>query len=242
MLLHKILNTEEIGIALDLDGVIINTCSIHEQSWYRVAQYYGLPWKQDLNYKQDVFGTSSLDSLRILFNSHLSSLDSYEIIEYKNKIYKEFLHSINIDSITVHGFIDFFEQIMQMHIPTTIVTSSLFDEAKFILKALKIYSYFIDIIDISKVKNPKPHPEAYIKACACMHLLPSKVIGFEDSLTGILALNNANIKCIVVGTSISLDKLTNSKLDFYYFIQNYTADPFINKKEELCLDNDSKIY
>ncbi|MDP4180292.1 MAG: HAD family phosphatase [Bacillota bacterium] len=210
------------GIVFDMDGVIIDTCKLHEESWFEVSKEYDITWDKTVDFKRNVFGTCSVDSARLLFGQQILEYDINELCLKKEKIYKHLLH-MNVNNIVVRGFSGFFKSLAQSGIPIALGTSSIFEEANFVLKSLDIARYFKTIIHFSKVKQPKPDPEVYIKACEELDALPQNCIGFEDSISGIIALERAGIRCVVVGTTLSYGRLTNSGLNFDSYIQDFNG-------------------
>lgn len=208
------------GAVFDMDGVIIDTCNLHEESWYKVSDIYNFKWPDKLNFKNNVFGASSIDSAKILFGIDIEKADIDKIIEKKNKIYKELLGN-RIEDIVIDGFKEFFGSLVSAGFKMALCTSSTSEEAEIVLKRLKIYSHFNIILDITKVHNPKPHPEIYLKACSKLSLLNCECIGFEDSIHGITALQSAGIPCVVIGTSLNQTKLIESGLSYCYYSKDF---------------------
>lgn len=208
------------GIIFDMDGVIINTSKLHEESWKHISKEYGFPWDEKLDFKRDVFGTCSVDSARILFREHVEKCDVSLICLKKNKIYGDLLQK-HVKSLIVPGFPDFFDTVANLDIPVGLATSSPFEEAEFVLKSIGIYHQFGTITCISDVKHPKPHPEIYLKTCGKLGLLPERCTGFEDSITGIKALMSAGIACITVGTTLTPERLESEGMKVSLFIKDF---------------------
>ncbi len=218
--MYRIMN-ETRGIIFDMDGVIIDSAYLHEESWKRILIEYGFPWEEKLDFRKDIMGASSVDSARILFKHHVQKYDLSVICTRKDEIYYELLKE-NVNSLAVPGFINFFNAAASLDIPVALATSSPFEEAEFVLKSFGIYHRFNAITCISDVKNPKPHPEIYLKTCAGLELEPSSCIGFEDSITGIKALISAGVKCIAVGTSLTSERLKSEGLEVSLYIENFS--------------------
>lgn len=215
------LNRGGLGIIFDMDGVIINTCRLHEMAWKEAARIYKLLWKNEIDFKRDVFGTVSSDSARILFDPFLKDYDISQMCKKKDEIYQSLLDQ-NVKDIVVSGFKPFFESIVEKGIPVALATSSPSNEANLVLRNLGIYEYFDAVIDVSKVQNPKPDPEVYLKACHALGLSPEQCIGFEDSITGIRALDSADVKCIVVGSTLEYERLIHSGVRYELYIPDFT--------------------
>ena len=66
------------------------------------------------------------------------------------------------------------------------------------IKSAKISDYFDAIVCVDMVKNPKPDPELYFKACEFIDSDPKNTFALEDSKTGIIAAYSAGCKPIMV--------------------------------------------
>lgn len=228
---------KDIGIIFDMDGVIIDTCDLHEKSWFYISKNYNFTWNNELNFKRNIFGTSSIDSATLLFGSHILKHDLIKICNEKCEIYQELLRK-NINNIVTKGFLSFFNCLVDLKIPIVLGTSSIAYEAEFVLKSLGIFNHFKAVIDISKVNKPKPHPEVYIKASMALGLSQWQCIGFEDSLSGITALEKAGIKCIVIGSTLTHEKLISSGLNYDLYIKDFsqiTIDEVIDINRNLII-------
>lgn len=217
--MYKIKN-QVCGIIFDMDGVIINTSRLHEESWLYISKYYDFPWDENVDFNKDVFGTCSPDSAKILFKQYVEKCDLSLICFKKNEIYYELLKE-HVKRIVVPGFLDFFNAIAALNIPVGLATSSPFEEAEFVLKSIGIYHQFNSITCISNVKHPKPHPEIYIETCRKLGLSPKYCIGFEDSISGIKALQSAGITCVTVGTTLTGERLASEGLEVSLYIKDF---------------------
>lgn len=59
---------------------------------------------------------------------------------------------------------------------------------------------FETVITADDIKHPKPEPEIYLTACARLGADPLQAVGFEDTLTGALAVRAAGMRVIFVPT------------------------------------------
>ncbi len=66
---------------------------------------------------------------------------------------------------------------------------------------------FTAVITGTSVKNAKPDPEVFLKACEAIGAVPSECLVFEDSRSGVKAAKAAGMKCIAVTTGFSEDEL-----------------------------------
>lgn len=210
------------GAVFDMDGVIIRTSKLHENAWRQISINHNLNWDKKLDYVRDVFGTASPDSANLLFPGQISNELMPQICKEKNHIYDHILRK-QITNIEVPGFRNFISNLKEANIPIALATSSPESEALFVLKSLGVNEYFDSVMDISKVTHPKPHPEIYIIASKSIGLKPEECIGFEDSFTGIKAINEAGMKCVVVGTTLSLERLVQQRLAYDMYISDFKS-------------------
>ena len=79
-----------------------------------------------------------------------------------------------------------------------------------ILKTVGISEYFREIISGDDVENRKPDPEAYLKLLEKMGIGKDNAIIIEDSNKGIIAANNAGIRCIAITTTHDREELAHA--------------------------------
>jgi HAD superfamily hydrolase (TIGR01509 family) len=76
---------------------------------------------------------------------------------------------------------------------------------------------FLHSIAADEVSAPKPDPEIYRSACGMLGLDPSKVLAFEDSMTGVVSARAAGMRVIGVPTlqqpEFSADHVVESLVD-----------------------------
>ena len=77
-----------------------------------------------------------------------------------------------------------------------------------------IGKYFDLVITANDVRQPKPHPEVFLKSAVKLHCHPSKCVVVEDSVFGVIAAKNADMKCIaIVSGAYTASELTEGGAD-----------------------------
>lgn len=66
------------------------------------------------------------------------------------------------------------------------------------LNEKNITAYFDKVICGDMIKNSKPAPDIYLKACEELGENPANCIAIEDSKNGILSAKNANMNVIMI--------------------------------------------
>jgi beta-phosphoglucomutase len=74
--------------------------------------------------------------------------------------------------------------------------------------------YFETIISADDISNPKPNPEIFLKTAKTLGVHPKDCVVVEDSIFGIKAAKDANMKCIAVSSGVySNQELQNEHPD-----------------------------
>jgi len=70
------------------------------------------------------------------------------------------------------------------------------------LSEKNLESYFETVISADDVNNPKPNPEIFLKTVEKLGILPQECVVVEDSIFGVKAAKDAEIKCIAVSSGV----------------------------------------
>lgn len=198
------------GFIFDLDGVIVDTAHYHFIAWKHLANRIGIDIDEEFN--ETLKGISRGESLeRIL--QHGGKLNDFNekekerLAQEKNEHYVNLLNQLTEEDI-LPGILAFLKRAKELGIPCAIASAS--KNAKFILGKLSISDYFHHIVNPDTLKKGKPDPEIFLKAAESIGVEPHNAIGFEDALSGITALNKANI--FSVGIAEKQESLTEAKI------------------------------
>ncbi len=185
----------EIGVLLDLDGVLIDSEELYTNFWTDIEQIYptGI---QDF-------------PLKIKGNALFKILEYFDGDEVKEDIIRR-VHKFEEETRypLYDGVLDFLEQVKANEIPMALVTSSN-DKKMQSLFAQHPYlkQYFKAIITDSSVKHSKPHPECYLNAAKALEIPIENCFVFEDSIQGLEAGMNAGATVIGLTTSNTAESL-----------------------------------
>jgi beta-phosphoglucomutase len=207
------------AVIFDMDGVIINTSKLHETAWRIAGELHGLTWPDKIDFMRDVFGTISKDSARLIYGT-LPPLLLEELMTSKDNVYEQGLYN-DVANIVLPGFTEFLDFLKSNMIRVAVATSARKEEAHFVLKTLNILDKLEVVIDSSKISKAKPDPEAYLKVLDALNLKCTECIAFEDSLSGIKSVTAAGIQCILVKTTMDVEKLLDHNLNCIFSIDNF---------------------
>lgn len=212
------------GVIFDMDGVIIQTCDLHKLAWEKAGLLHGYEWPQNLNFKKDVFGTVSEDSAKLIFGTEQIGDNLEQLIVTKDTFY-EYLLEHEVENIVLPGFVKFLESLKEKKFLLGLASSAKKEEVEMVLEKLNVYHHFDSIVDISQVKNAKPDPEIYLLTLSKLGLSGRECLAFEDSVSGIKAVNGANINCAVVMTTLTEEQLIANKLEYKHTLDDFTKIP-----------------
>ena len=188
------------AVIFDLDGVITDSAKYHYKAWKRLADKLGIPFDEEYNEK--LKGVSRLESLDLILENGPSKEfytkeEKIAFAEEKNDYYKELISTMTPADI-LPGIYRFLEELKANDIKTAIASVS--RNAFYIIDRLELNDYFDYIVDASKVKNAKPHPDVFLAAAKAIGVKPEECLAIEDAKAGIMAIKAANMKAVGVGT------------------------------------------
>lgn len=187
------------GLLFDLDGVIVDTAKYHYLAWKKLCEELNL--KFDINDNELLKGVSRTRSFEIILelnNKKMSDEDISKYCEKKNNIYLEYIQKLKKEEV-LPGVEEFIKNAKNNGYLIALGSAS--KNARLILDRLELTSLFDAIVDGTKVSKAKPDPEVFIIGSKELNLLPEECIVFEDSLAGIIAAHNGNMKAVGVGNS-----------------------------------------
>ena len=189
----KIIKIEEgiKGLIFDLDGTIADTMPIHYIAWRDTAAQYGIDFPEKLFY--DLAGVTLYEIARILNEMSGKNIDPKEMGDTKEAAYEQNLWKakpiIPVIEIIKHNY---------GKLPMAVGTGGNSRLARKTLDIMEV-SQFIDIIVASdNIKNPKPHPETFLRCAELMGVNPEDCQVFEDGKLGIQAAQTAGMKATLV--------------------------------------------
>lgn len=169
------------NIIFDLDGVLVDTRDAHYEALNKAIKKIGgkqISYKDHIN-KFD--GLPTKEKLQIL-NSKKKILkkNNQKIIIWKNKFTSEMLKQKIKFNPKIYNL---FQKLSKKH-KIGIATNAIRDTLDVCLKKLKIKKFVKISLSNQEIKNPKPHPEIYMKAMLSLNAIPNQTLILEDSYVG----------------------------------------------------------
>lgn len=185
-------------IFFDFDGLLVNTEHLHYQAYQNTLEKHGVafPWSF-LEFA--AVAHKSSEGLRHMITAHASELveqESWEkLYEQKKAAYQQILEYGRLELMP--GAQEILALIQQTHIPHAVVTNSTRLQTNLIREKIPVLNVIPHWITREDYKNPKPAPDAYLKAIKILGK-SDQMLGFEDTLRGVQALQGAGIIPILI--------------------------------------------
>lgn len=209
-----------------MDGVIVDSNPIHRESWAAFNRRYGLETTETMF--QRMYGRRNDDIVRDYFGDHLQPEEITARGKAKEQLYREMVAD-RIEEILVPGLRQFLET--HQAAAMAVASNAEPENVDFLLDRAGLRKYFRAVVDGHQVRNPKPHPDIYLRAAELLGVAPSNCIVFEDSHSGVAAAVSAGMRVIGVsttegnlpGTYLTIDNFLNTDLDPWLRAQSLAA-------------------
>lgn len=185
-------------VFLDFDGLLVNTEQLHFEAYKQLVESRDLPFPIDFHTFAGMAHTSSEALRAYLLETYplLRETPWPELYAEKQSTFLEILASGPLDFMP--GADALVSMLAEQNKPMCVVTNSskaLIDACRQRLPKLSLIPYWItrECYDA-----PKPKPDAYNAALKALNVKPHEVVGFEDSLRGIHALQGAQIDPVLI--------------------------------------------
>lgn len=184
-----------------MDGTIIDTESIWEESTAELLLSHGVDPIKAAQEKQDVFdrmvGIGLTDTMELIREhldlAHLNAREmEKQVVQIAKKKFEQEIQFI-------HGFADFHKKLTDAEIPISIATNCDAESLESLVKKMRFDEHFGEhIYCVAHVEKPKPHPDLFLLAADKIGANPERCVVFEDSLWGFKAASAANMKCVAI--------------------------------------------
>jgi beta-phosphoglucomutase family hydrolase len=181
-----------------MDGVIVDSNPTHREAWEQFNRRYGLETTEAMH--QRMYGKHNADIVRDYFGPDLLPEEVAARGAAKEEVYRELAGS-RLEQMLVPGLRDFLEEFRDL--PKGIGSNAETANVEFILERSGLRPYFQAVVDGHQVRNPKPHPEVFLRVADMLGVDPANCIVFEDSPLGVQAGLSAGMKVIGLGTTFA---------------------------------------
>lgn len=217
---------EGLALIFDMDGVIVDSNPVHREAWAAFNRRYGLETTEAMHRR--MYGKRNDDIVRDYFGSDLPPEEVSARGKAKEQLYREMVAD-RIEEILVPGVRDFLET--HQGAPMGLASNAEPENVDFLLERAGLRACFRAVVDGHQVRNPKPHPDVYLRAAELLGVAPPNCIVFEDSHSGVAAAVAAGMRVIglsttevnLQGTHLTIDNFLSTELDPWLRCQSPAA-------------------
>lgn len=196
--------TEPRALVFDMDGVLIQSEPVHQRDWLLVFRQFGVDFPpEQLGALQGLRGEQVIDWLGENLGDAVRGIDMEALILEKRRRFIE----DSIAGLEALPGVDAFLRRHKGRVPLALVTSARLQVVGQVMKRFGWRNIFDALVGAEHVTQPKPHPEAFLKAAERFHLQASECLVFEDSRVGIQAARAAGCRVCAVTSSLGGEEL-----------------------------------
>ena len=176
------------ALLYDLDGVLVDAMSLHEEAFLAAVRAYGKIALSQQEHQERYAGLPTRKKLEALVR--VGALDQRyveEVAKAKQRLTQEYIaQRIHPDPSRINLL-----QHFKGKYPQGCVTNCIKSTTMDLLTRAQLLPLLDAIITNEDVKSPKPDPEPYIRACGLLGFTPREVLVFEDHDVGMTSAYNA---------------------------------------------------
>ena len=192
-----------LAFVFDLDGVVVDSNSLHVDSWRAVAHNHGYPLADPEHIGKCGLRTTAV--IRDLLQWPVTDAEAQRIGLEKEDFYRDWIRADGIRAIS--GVLDFIRQSRDLGIPCAVGSSAPRANVDLCLQALGLTQAFQAAVSGEDVERGKPAPDIFLAAAAALGVRPADCVVFEDAPAGIAAAHAAGMRVVALTTSHTRDEL-----------------------------------
>ena len=185
------------GVIFDWDGVVIDSSSLHEKSWEKLAEESGngLP---EGHFKKGFGKRNAMIIPEILgWSKDPETID--RLGKRKEELYREMGMVEGIPLLP--GIKELLEALRAKGIQCVIGTSTEKKNVELACEQHDLSGFFSGAVCTEDVSNGKPDPEVFLKAAVLAKAEPQNCVVLEDSAHGIIAARRGGMKGLGLATT-----------------------------------------
>lgn len=189
-------------VIFDMDGLMVNTEELYFKSWLKTISNMGFQGTREIYIKS--IGMKDDACKKVFADCYGDKLDVDQLWSDTEVNAQELLKSGFMKA--KKGLFNLIDYLDEKGIKKAIASSSYFAHIDRNLKLTGINYKFDYIISGADLKESKPNPEIFNKVCQELQINKENTIVLEDSLNGVRAAYNAEIKCIAIPDMVEPDE------------------------------------
>ena len=205
------------AIIFDLDGTLVDSLPYHHESWRIFFKNNNIEENDFSEIIKEYKGGGTLELMTSVFGDIYTRDELKKMSDDKEVIFRDIYKS---KIYPIEGLNTFLDNLKENNILLSIGSNAIRKNVLMTIEELGITNYFSSIICGDEVSRGKPDPEMYLKTLSNLKVSNNECIIFEDSIEGVEAARNADIKVVGVTSSQSSEKLKS--VGAFKTINDYT--------------------
>ncbi len=182
------------AVIFDLDGLLADTEIISLKVYQELLEDFGIPFTEE-TYSREYSGHREEENVQRFLDTYDLPWNFDQTLEKVYELETRILaKGVNLKK----GAKNLLAFLQREGIPIALATSSVESRARMILDSNGILSLFDHLVFAKDVKQSKPYPDIFLKACSDLNVLPENCLVLEDSEAGIEAAYRAGIPVICI--------------------------------------------
>ena len=182
------------AVIFDLDGLLADTEIISLKVYQELLEDFRIPFTEE-TYSREYSGHREEENVQRFLDTYDLPWNFDQTLEKVYELEARILaKGVNLKK----GAKNLLAFLQREGIPIALATSSVESRARMILDSNGILSLFDHLVFAKDVKQSKPYPDIFLKACIDLNVLPENCLVLEDSEAGIEAAYRAGIPVICI--------------------------------------------
>ncbi len=182
------------AVVFDMDGLLIDSENMYNKHAQIVLPQMGYEYNKALI--DNCIGRSRREVEQLVTDHYGNGIDVQAL--YIN-IEQSISHDYKTNGIPIKkGVFELMDFLKDKNIPIAVASSSYRKVAEHVLGKTGILPYVVTDVYGDEVKDSKPDPAIYAKACEQLGLAPNECMALEDSYNGLNAAKSAGLYTIMV--------------------------------------------
>lgn len=184
-----------LGAVFDMDGLMFDTEKLTYTLQRKIMrEFFGADFSLE-QYKQTI-GRRTADLPLFFKKLYGSDFDFDKFHKHCLTAFEDYTQNYGIP--VKDGLFELLDELKRKNIKIALATSTTRKSAERALKIAGVLDYFDALICAEDVKNGKPDPEPFLKACRQLGIKPRECLALEDSFNGIRSAHGAGTVTVMV--------------------------------------------
>ncbi|WP_422661220.1 HAD family hydrolase [Paenibacillus sp. EC2-1] len=180
------------AVIFDLDGVIINSQELYEESLRTFIQDLGV---KDVDFTR-LIGMTTTKALSCINETNVLPGTISSLTQAFQETYQTaFKQSLSEENL-VEGVEQFILRLATSNKRLAVASSAARPKIEFVLDRFGLTQYFDCVVSGYEVKKSKPAPDVFLVSASKLNVSPIDCIVIEDSTNGIIGAKRAGMFCI----------------------------------------------